>query len=366
MADGPQPLWPTDDPDQPLTPPAARIVWPEPPAPQPLTANAPVLGAPQATPEPATTVASERIGPAHALPRPARARLPMAVALLLVVVLGVAGGAGAGGAVQSLRTVDGVALPAASTTPPVTGWELPPTSTIAPVRAVILLADHPLLAAGVVLPATTCQLPRFRRDVPSLRDYYGALIVCLDAAWHPVLSGGTMPAASPSINLAEHPGNTACGNPEERAGDFTALYCPADETLYLPVDRLKEVDGGRASSHLAIVAHEYGHHVQELSGLLLAASEKLETVGADTPDGRDVSRRIELQANCFAGLFLASIAGRGGVTRGLAEQAVADFRNGGLSDTHGSRAHQASWARAGYQGSAASCNTWAAAPNEVS
>ena len=335
--DGSQPLWPTVDPD---LPPAI------------------------AEPEPAE--ARRSVGSAHAAP-PAHRRLPVAVALLVVAMLGVVGGAGIGSAVQTLRAVDGVALPAGTASQPATGWELPPTSTVAPVRQVLLLADHPLLAAGVALPATTCRLTRFRRDVPSLRLYYSGLMDCLDATWHPVLIGAAVPASSPSINLAEHPGNTGCGNPEERSGDFTALYCPADETLYLPVDRLKEVDGGRASSHLAILAHEYGHHVQELSGLLLAASEQLDDVGADTPAGREVSRRIELQANCFAGLFLAAVAGRGPVTRGLADQAVADFRNGGLSDTHGSRTHQAGWARTGYRGgTTAACNTWSAAPDEVS
>lgn len=298
-------------------------------------------------------------------PAPNRRRwLPVWIALALVAVMAAAGGAG--DPLFARRTIAGQARPAV-VTPPATEWEAPPVSTTPPVRPVSRLADHPLLAAGVVLPATTCELPRFRRDLASLRGYYGAFLLCLDATWHPVLSAGRMPAASPSVNLAEHPGDTACGNPEDRAGDFTALYCPADETLYLPVDRLKEVDGGKASSHLAIIAHEYGHHVQELSGLLRAATDRLDDVGSDTPAGREVSRRIELQANCFAGLFLAAVAGRGAITRGLAGQAVADFRNGGLSDTHGSRAHQASWALAGYEGAAAaSCNTWAAAPADVS
>jgi uncharacterized protein len=302
--------------------------------------------------------------PAEPRTPPLRRWMPVVVALALVAAVI---GTGAGETLLGGRTVGGVARPA-DVVPPATGWDTTaPSATVAPVRSIVLLADHPLLAAGVVLPATPCALPRFRRDVPSLRTYYGALLACLDAVWHPVLTAGRMPAASPSINLAEHPGNTGCGNPEERTGEFTALYCPADETLYLPVDRLKEVDGGKASSHLAIIAHEYGHHVQELSGLLSAATERLDQVGADTLAGREVSRRIELQANCFAGLFLAAVAGQGSVSRELADQAVADFRNGGLSDTHGSRAHQSTWARAGYEGAGvAACNTWAVAATEVS
>jgi predicted metalloprotease len=248
----------------------------------------------------------------------------------------------------------------------------PGTTTTSPAarpKPIYLLADHPLLAAGVALPDANCALPKFRRDTASLNAYYAAFVGCMNTTWQPVLAAGDMPYRAPKLNLAEHPGSTGCGNPDTDPGlgEFTAMYCPADETLYLPVDRLTKVDRGRSSSHLAVVAHEYSHHIQQLSGLLWAAAEATDKVGDDTPAGNELTRRTELQANCFAGLFLAAAAGRGGVSRTLAGQSVTEFRNGALPQTHGSAAHQASWAKKGYdQRTTAACNTWAAPASEVS
>jgi len=298
-------------------------------------------------------------------PRPRGIGYPV-VALVLAAALAVLTGISAAGA---SRTVPGTALPVptrsatSTTTPPA------PTSTTPPIHRIYLLADHPLLAAGVTLPAVDCALPRFRRDTASLRAYYQALVDCMNRAWQPVLAAGMLPYSAPELNVDEHPGQTGCGNPDKDAdlGDFTALYCPADHTLYLPVDRLKDVDRGIASSHVAVVAHEYGHHIQELSGLLWAAAEEIGKAGDGSPQANELIRRSELQANCFAGLFLAAAAGRGAITRNLADQAVAEFRNGALPETHGSATHQAAWARKGYQQrTTAACNTWAAPPSELS
>jgi predicted metalloprotease len=290
----------------------------------------------------------------------------------LVVLLAMLAAVAAVQAGTRPRAIEGLALPATAATAdgPAT-LAVPPVVTPATPRprAVYLLADHPLLAAGVALSATTCTLPPFRRDTASLNAYYLAFVACMDATWQPVLAARGMPFQPPKVNVAVHPGQTECGDldADEEVGEFTALYCPADETLYLPVDRLKRVDHGQASSHLAVVAHEYSHHVQELSGLLGAAAEATGKAGENTPAGNEVTRRTELEANCFAGLFLAAAAGRGSISKTLAEQSVGEFRNGALPQTHGSPAHQAFWAKQGYlERTTAVCNTWSASTNSVS
>jgi hypothetical protein len=269
--------------------------------------------------------------------------------------------------VAARRTLAGVALPVPATTSqaPTTA---PPSSTPPQPKPIYMLADHPLLASGITLPDSTCTLPPFRRDTAGLTAYYQAFVGCMSTTWQPVLQARGLPFEAPHLNLSEHPGETGCGNPDSdpELGEFTAMYCPADTTLYLPVDRLTKVDRGRASSHLAVLAHEYSHHVQQLSGLLWAAAEEADRVGDDTPEANQVTRRSELQANCFAGLFLAAAAGRGSITRTLASQAVGEFRNGALPETHGTAAHQAAWAKKGYQQrTTAACNTWAAPASEV-
>ena len=310
-------------------------------------------------------------GPGQRYPGGDARRVPVGVALVVLLAVLAAGAVVQAG--TRPRTIGGVAVPAAAAAAGGSATLAVPPPAVTPAaprpKAVYLLADHPLLAAGVTLPDVTCALPPFRRDTASLNSYYLAFVACMDAAWQPVLAARGMPFHPPKVNVAVHPGQTGCGNLDanEEVGEFTALYCPADETLYLPVDRLKRVDHGQASSHLAVVAHEYGHHVQELSGLLGAAAEQTDRVGQDTPDGNQVTRRTELEANCFAGLFLAAAAGRGSITKGLADQSVGEFRNGALPQTHGSPAHQASWARQGYQQrTTAACNTWSAPANTVS
>lgn len=303
-------------------------------------------------------------------PPPRRRRAPVALVSVLAVALAALGAVTAT-ATTAPRMIGGVALPAATaaTGATTTTTTAAPTSTStkpAP-RRFYLLEDHPLLVEGATLPDTECKLPAFRRDKDSLRAYYTEFVGCMDDAWSGVLSERDMPHAAPDVNTAEHPGETGCGDPDEDDfGEFTAMYCPRDQTLYLPIDRLKAVDHGTASSHLAVVAHEYGHHVQQLSGIMGAAAKAMDEAGDESPEGLEMSRRVELQANCFAGLALAAFAGHGTIGRSLATQAVAEFRNGSLQPTHGSRANQQAWASKGFrQRSAAACNTFTAKPKEV-
>jgi len=287
--------------------------------------------------------------------------------MLSVVVL-----AGGPLAVNRSVAIDGRAFPAADPglppSPSATGRSstvpVPPQPTT-PSGYQLKLEDHPLLVGGVPLPRVTCQLPQFGRDEAKLRAYYLPLRDCLDTAWHAVLESAGNPRSSPSINLADHPGAAFCGNFEET--DFTAAYCPDSETIFLPVSRLTKVDRGGSAVHLGVFAHEYGHHVQASVGILEAAFQREDQVGQDSPQGQELSRRAELQADCFAGLFLAAAAGRGDIPRRLADSAVNSFRFGALAKTHGAGSRQHTWARRGYEGrTTAACNTWAAPVADVS
>jgi uncharacterized protein len=260
-------------------------------------------------------------------------------------------------------------ISAGSSRPHVTLLGSPPTAdTGQPVRRVTELADHPLLAPGLALPAATCELPAFARDARSLPPYYEALILCMDAAWAPVLDAARLPRKLPHVDIKEHPGETGCGDPDEDAGadDFLAMYCSALDTMYLPIDRMLAVDDGRPATHLAVVAHEYAHHVQEESGLLWAAHLDLKRLGWTTPPALETNRRLELQAHCFAALFLAAAADHGPISRALADEAVAFYRTTEPSPTHGTAANQLAWATAGYtRPTTATCNTFTAPPHTI-
>lgn len=228
--------------------------------------------------------------------------------------------------------------------------------------AVVLeLAPHPLLAPGVTLPDVECALPPLGETLDSFRAHHGAFVTCLDAMWGPTMTALGLPHSSPPISYDTVPDDSPCG-PPPLASDATGWFCQLDDTIYLPLDRVvRHVHPYGEQSHLALVAHEYAHHVQELSGLLLAAEIEHRRHMWDSEQAMEVNRRIELQANCFAGLAAAAVAGRGTVSDELARGLVADFGHGDDVKTHGTARLRGEWTRRGFvERTTDGCNTWAA------
>ncbi|MFC3890081.1 neutral zinc metallopeptidase [Lentzea rhizosphaerae] len=279
--------------------------------------------------------------------------------LVVAFVLGI-------GQLSSPRLVTGHAL-AGSRPAPVASTE--PSTPVRP-RAVYRLADHPVLVNAASLAPITCTLPQFATTDKQLAAYYAAGVECLDAAWGPLLTTANMPFEKPSLDASPDLKDGPCGAAPE-ADHAVAYYCGRNRTIYMPTSRLRENGGGDApATHLATLAHEYGHHVQALTGLLRAADLKITDAGEKTPAGLEMSRRIELQANCFAGMFLTSAQGRGSVTTKLARQAQEDFQYAveekPENNAHGSAANQAQWAAAGFKSNTTTaCNTFAASADEV-
>jgi len=93
--------------------------------------------------------------------------------------------------------------------------------------------------------------------------------------------------------------NTACGNASSASGPF---YCPPDQTIYLDVSFYDDLESqlGAEDGPLAemyVTAHEYGHHIQNLTGVMDQADRQ--GTGADSD-----SVRTELQADCYAGMWV--------------------------------------------------------------
>jgi predicted metalloprotease len=271
-----------------------------------------------------------------------RAALPVALAVVLVGVL-------------------------VAVVPSLDGGHVRSGSAQAPSDAVPSLAsigDNRLLQSGAVLADVRCELPALGSAPERLEAFYTAELHCLDRAWEPALDEAGIAFAPVNVSITDDP-TTACGAlpPSDEA---TGLYCAEDATIYLPRKRTLEAFGLTEQAHLATLAHEYGHHVQHLSGILADANEQLQHYPAGSAADRELGRRVELQANCFAGVFLASAVGRGSITEELGDAAVDDFRNWVDSETHGTSDTQWTWAARGFRhADVGHCNTWHAASQDV-
>jgi predicted metalloprotease len=238
-----------------------------------------------------------------------------------------------------------------------------PTTSAAP-KAQSALETNGLLAPGMPLPQTTCKLPAFGRSAEQLRAYYQAMVNCLDDAWKPVLAQVNEPWESPTLSVDDNP-TSGCGTPSSDIA--VAFYCPRDKTIFMPRGRVIDSMGSNQGGHIMVLAHEYGHHVQAMAGINRGLGVKMVGMAEDSPEYLELTRRMELQADCFSGMFITSVTGRGSISRSLGSSASNAFRSSVTDKTHGTVKHQIQWGTAGVKNNNTSaCNTWLAPAGEVS
>ncbi len=213
-----------------------------------------------------------------------------------------------------------------------------------------------------------CGLPALRgRSISreALQEHLAALAACLDRQWEPVLTAAGLAFEPVSVVVFDpHRGTgSACGGKESA---LPAVYCPPERTIYVSSTVGTHRSGTASWTELTIVSvlgHEYGHHLQSLTGVLDGA-DAASSAGVDGPP--DMARRIESMATCLGALSHSRMGGAQQITQGYYARMV-DPDTYRADASHGSAETQAYWAKRGYDagGDTSRCATFSAPAEQM-
>jgi hypothetical protein len=199
------------------------------------------------------------------------------------------------------------------------------------------------------------------------RQFVGAVLAATEDTWHEIFKAEGKTYQEPKLVLFSAEVASACGPVPATAGP---TYCAADRKIYLDPAYLaaleaQGIDGDFAAAFL--IAREVGHHVQNLAGILPKFEEM--KPGMDDAEALKTSIRIELQADCFSGIWGYDIEKRGLLEPGdlqealdaaskLADDKVPE-RPAAIGEARGTALQRTTWLRRGFaSGKLADCDTF--------
>jgi len=255
-----------------------------------------------------------------------------------------------------------------------TGDEPSPPDSTAVTSATVDVepAENPMLTdVGATLIPADCDYSPWGTQVGTARAFFESAAACLEDAWKPVLADAGLTFTKPNLEVsASTEGiSTPCTG---TTTNFAAFYCPANKTIYMPISQLQtDMFKDNWVIYLSVFAHEYGHHVQAASGILLEVNSERVDVGPRSDRGLELSRRVELQAQCFSGMYLGSSQDAGSLDSSQISLSIRDANGRGddrsTSRDHGSNENSGNWFEAGVEENLTSqCNTFAASDSAVS
>lgn len=203
----------------------------------------------------------------------------------------------------------------------------------------------------------------------SYEVFTGKVLGSTNAVWSGIFAQSGSNYREPKLVLFRGSTQSGCGGATSDAGPH---YCPNDETIYLDetfFDELTQALGAKGGdvAQAYVIAHEVGHHVQQQLELLEATSR-----ANDEDAARKASIKLELQADCFAGVWLYAVNQQGVLEPGEVEEArdaaaavgddhIQRTTTGRVTPenwTHGSSAERTWWFNRGYQsGQPSQCQT---------
>jgi predicted metalloprotease len=194
-----------------------------------------------------------------------------------------------------------------------------------------------------------------------------------DKTWAALFQREGKPFVQPKLVFYGGEGQSGCGAAQSAMGPF---YCPQDQGIYLDTEFFGELanrfgaKGDFAQDY--VIAHEFGHHIQNLLGVSDRVQQQM--AHATRTEGNKLSVRLELQADCYAGVWAAQNRDRmdpGDLQEGMtAAHAIGDDTlqqeaQGRVvpdSFTHGTSAERMSWLKRGLDsGDPAQCDTFSGA-----
>ncbi|HDX8340661.1 TPA: neutral zinc metallopeptidase [Aeromonas dhakensis] len=244
---------------------------------------------------------------------------------------------------------------------------------------VVMVAGYYGVDLSPLLNEPASQTPPQRQEMSQpakdpLARFTSVMLASTEDAWGEIFQQSGNRYQAPKLVLYRGATRTGCGQGQSVMGPF---YCPADRTVYIDLSFYQEMrdklgaDGDFAQGY--VVAHEVGHHVQNLLGIERKMREQQQ--GLSRAEQNKLSVKLELQADCFAGVWghymeREQVLETGDLEEALnAAQAIGDDRLQQQSQgrvipdsfTHGSSAQRYAWFKRGFDsGKPASCNTFAA------
>ena len=220
-------------------------------------------------------------------------------------------------------------------------------------------------------PATPPRQPTAEEQ--ELADFVSVVLADTEETWHAIFSENGSRYREPTLVLFSDRVQSACGSAQAAMGPF---YCPGDQKVYIDLsfyrDLRNKLDAPGDFAQAYVIAHEVGHHVQNLIGISGKVHEARQQLS--TTEYNKLSVRLELQADCFAGIWanhadrVRQLVEEGDIEEALnAASHIGDDRlqkqsRGYVtpdSFTHGSSAQRVRWFKAGYHaGTIKACDTF--------
>ena len=219
--------------------------------------------------------------------------------------------------------------------------------------------------AGSTDASQVCNLDPMRKEVCNT-------LSSVDNTWEGIFRENSSAYKAPTLYFFTESNRSACGAAQSAMGPF---YCPADQGVYLDTSFFDELEqrmgAGGDFARSYVIAHEVGHHIQALTGI--ADQVRKMQARASEAEGNGLQVRMELQADCYAGVWAGRNSDRieaGDIEEGMtAANAIGDdtlMRSAGRrivpeSFTHGTSEQRMRWLRKGITtGDPAVCNTFEA------